>query len=533
MSIQTTAAPDAFRITVGDTSRLWVDAAGNIVTRKIQIHNDANEPVGDIAAHNSTEMSINAAKLNVSGELKLNGARVLTEGDVRQGPQGVPGANGKDGPSGTPGATGPAGLAGPAGVDGKNGLPGEPGQMGPMGPAGSTGPEGPMGPKGANAVFPSQWDQNLAINGKLYANSGVWARQDAPFSIFTNETNRLNIDPQGNMEVTGKLSVNGKQVLKEGDIQPTTSIPDQLNQNLQINGKFKVQGNSDPSNWMQVDNKDGSSLLFGADQSRRGIMGSGTRPVSIYTDGKQQLSVNGTGTTVEALNAKNDVNVGRNVVMEGNNSWVLHTPDNTSDNDQAFHIAHKKGDNWDWDNQFQFKPNGTLHVNALRLGNKFRMSGVGDAHGNDSWLRLFDVGGGGYYGGLAAGSLWSLSGGLSGSDERIKKNIESIPAQDMEDIDKLDAKQYELRSDATNKRQYGFVAQEVEKVYPHLVSDGPNNVKSLNYNGIIPIVVGNVQAMRKQLQTIQQFLRTSKTGEKQLCIDDVCVTKEHLKKLLL
>ena len=49
----------------------------------------------------------------------------------------------------------------------------------------------------------------------------------------------------------------------------------------------------------------------------------------------------------------------------------------------------------------------TIKASKVQLGDKFLLSGVGDAHGNDGWLRLFDKDGKGYNGGLAAGQLWS------------------------------------------------------------------------------------------------------------------------------
>jgi hypothetical protein len=48
---------------------------------------------------------------------------------------------------------------------------------------------------------------------------------------------------------------------------------------------------------------------------------------------------------------------------------------------------------------------GVLQTDVLRLGNKWRMSAIGDAHGNDGWLRLFNVDNTGYYGGFAAGEM--------------------------------------------------------------------------------------------------------------------------------
>jgi hypothetical protein len=47
-----------------------------------------------------------------------------------------------------------------------------------------------------------------------------------------------------------------------------------------------------------------------------------------------------------------------------------------------------------------------LKTNTLTLGDKFRMSGVGDVQGNDDWLRLLDKDNKDYYGGMAIGKLY-------------------------------------------------------------------------------------------------------------------------------
>lgn len=46
-------------------------------------------------------------------------------------------------------------------------------------------------------------------------------------------------------------------------------------------------------------------------------------------------------------------------------------------------------------------------ADVLKLGKKWRLSGVGDAHGDDDWLRFFNKDGGDYYGGIAVGKLWN------------------------------------------------------------------------------------------------------------------------------
>lgn len=49
---------------------------------------------------------------------------------------------------------------------------------------------------------------------------------------------------------------------------------------------------------------------------------------------------------------------------------------------------------------------GIIKAKKLRLGDKWLLSGVGDAHGNDDWLRLFNKDGTGYFGGIAMNKLW-------------------------------------------------------------------------------------------------------------------------------
>jgi hypothetical protein len=50
----------------------------------------------------------------------------------------------------------------------------------------------------------------------------------------------------------------------------------------------------------------------------------------------------------------------------------------------------------------------------VKVGDKWTMSGVGDAHGTDDWLRLFGTDEKGYYGGFAAGRLWTPELHLAG-----------------------------------------------------------------------------------------------------------------------
>ncbi len=146
-----------------------------------------------------------------------------------------------------------------------------------------------------------------------------------------------------------------------------------------------------------------------------------------------------------------------------------------------------------------------LKTNVLRLGDKFRMSGVGDGHGNDDWLRLFNVDNTNYYGGLAAGRLWTSSGALSGSDLEMKRDVTPLPTT-LDKLMHLRGVEFSWKHEhepGPSGRQIGLIAQEVESQFPELVGVGPNGLKGIKYDGFTAVMI---EAMKQQ-QTLIDSLR--------------------------
>ncbi|MDP2104030.1 MAG: tail fiber domain-containing protein [Candidatus Gracilibacteria bacterium] len=97
------------------------------------------------------------------------------------------------------------------------------------------------------------------------------------------------------------------------------------------------------------------------------------------------------------------------------------------------------------------------------------------------------------------GNAWIAGTLTQASDLRLKKNIRSIDSG-ISTIDKLRGVTYNWKDETKNKDlQYGFVAQEMEKILPDLVKTDDKGYKSVNYTGIIPILVKSIQ--EQQLQT--------------------------------
>ena len=71
---------------------------------------------------------------------------------------------------------------------------------------------------------------------------------------------------------------------------------------------------------------------------------------------------------------------------------------------------------------------GATTVPVLNLGNKFRLSGTGDAHGNDDWIRLFGVDNKGYHGGIAMNKCHIQSADLHVAGRNILAEIDALKA---------------------------------------------------------------------------------------------------------
>jgi hypothetical protein len=141
----------------------------------------------------------------------------------------------------------------------------------------------------------------------------------------------------------------------------------------------------------------------------------------------------------------------------------------------------------------------TTFTEKLQLGNKWLLSGEGDAHANDDWLRLFNIQGTGYFGGFAAGRLWTIGGTVQGSDLRLKTNVSSL----FHMVDKLLALRA-VRFKWRNAREddsyrIGLIAQEVESVLPEVIETGPDGMKGINESGLVAAIITAIKEQQAEL----------------------------------
>ena len=96
------------------------------------------------------------------------------------------------------------------------------------------------------------------------------------------------------------------------------------------------------------------------------------------------------------------------------------------------------------------------------------------------------------------------------SDSTLKTNIKRIEGDVLSKVCKLDGYTYNWKSDKDGQLQVGFIAQEVEKVFPELVETiDSSNMKLMSYIGMIPYLLEAIKAQQVQIEDLKEQLGDS------------------------
>jgi len=150
---------------------------------------------------------------------------------------------------------------------------------------------------------------------------------------------------------------------------------------------------------------------------------------------------------------------------------------------------------------------------------------------------------------LRLGNIWtvcvnSITQPTSSSDERTKENIVHLE-NPIEKIKQISGYNYNFKRDifpedipeefvsALTNKQIGFLAQEVEKVFPELVTHPKSEDEfcSLNYNGVIPILLEAIKEQQSMIENLQkEFPKTGESVEKTVINNELLQEIEFLKQ---
>ena len=109
----------------------------------------------------------------------------------------------------------------------------------------------------------------------------------------------------------------------------------------------------------------------------------------------------------------------------------------------------------------------------------------------------------------------TLAGNLNiNSDARLKSNIISLGST-LPKLLQIDGKSYTMKKDESEKQKIGLLAQDIEKVFPELVSES-HGVKSVNYQGLVPVLINALKEQDAMMKEQQAEIDRLKTQEERL-----------------
>ena len=113
---------------------------------------------------------------------------------------------------------------------------------------------------------------------------------------------------------------------------------------------------------------------------------------------------------------------------------------------------------------------------------------------------------------LASGSLTVAGDVTISSDARLKSNIVAL-GPTLISLLQLEAKSYTMKNDTEQKQKIGLLAQEVQKVFPELVSEDNNGMLAVNYQALVPVLIN---ALKEQEDNYNELEKSLEILEKEI-----------------
>ena len=112
----------------------------------------------------------------------------------------------------------------------------------------------------------------------------------------------------------------------------------------------------------------------------------------------------------------------------------------------------------------------------------------------------------------------TLSGNLTiNSDERLKDNIQPLGST-LNKLHQIEAKTYSLKKDEEHTPKIGVLAQEVQAVFPELVTEGADGILSVNYQGLVPVLINAINEQQLKMSEQDAKIAALEAQNEQLAI---------------
>jgi len=105
---------------------------------------------------------------------------------------------------------------------------------------------------------------------------------------------------------------------------------------------------------------------------------------------------------------------------------------------------------------------------------------------------------------IVTGSIFNVS------DERLKDNITDINEETFNHLLELKSSSFTYKTDSKKKKHYGFLAQDVENLFPELVENNNSGYKTVNYQEFIPLILAKMKNMDEEINSLKEEIRVLK-----------------------
>ena len=112
----------------------------------------------------------------------------------------------------------------------------------------------------------------------------------------------------------------------------------------------------------------------------------------------------------------------------------------------------------------------------------------------------------------------TLSGDLTiNSDARLKDNIQPLGST-LNKLHQIEGKTYSFKKDEEHTPKIGVLAQEVQAVFPELVTEGGDGILSVNYQGLVPVLINAINEQDAKMSEQDAKIAALEAQNEQLAI---------------
>ena len=363
-----------------------------------------------------------------------------------------------------------------------------------------------------NFITDVSMDSNLAVNGDVSFNNNLYVKEkvwiDGTVGIGTaNPGVVFDISDTGALRIP--VGENSTRPIDVSGASSSSSYYGSIRYNTQ-GSKFEgygpggtwrtLSGLSNASDVTRIDPDVNNKLIFYTAQS--GATDINASQERMVIQNTADISMNTSLSVAGNCNFNSDVDISGDLVINGNLS-VYQTNDtttiHTTVNDYALIVSEDISLNGELKMSGAATLNNTLNVtgattlnNTLNVASATTIQNTLHVTGATTLKSTLNV----------TGAVAGLSFD-SGSDYRIKENVVSI-SDTSYNIDKLRPVTY--TNTLLKKQDFGVIAHELQEQLPFLVTGEKDGEKqqSVNYNGLVGLLLNEVQQLKKRVQELEQ-----------------------------